>query len=58
MFDTLPPQAYESLSRSPLFPDRLGKSDEIAHLSQYLVENDYTNGECIRLDAGIRMQPR
>jgi NAD(P)-dependent dehydrogenase (short-subunit alcohol dehydrogenase family) len=58
LVDTLSPQAYEALSRSPLFPTRLGKTDEIAHLSQYIVENDYTNGECIRLDAGIRMQPR
>ncbi len=50
--------AYDSLAASPLFPQRLGAADEIAHLSQYIVENDYTNGECIRMDAGIRMQPR
>lgn len=23
-----------------------------------LMENDYLNGECIRTDAGLRMQPR
>ena len=58
LFDSLPESAYEALSKSPLYPQRLGKPDEIAHLSQFIVENDYTNGECIRMDAGIRMQPR
>ncbi len=58
LFDTLPEPAYEALSKSPLYPRRLGKPDEIAHLSQYIIENEYTNGECIRIDAGIRMQPR
>ncbi len=58
LFDTLPQEAYDSLAASPLYPKRLGKPDEIAHLSQYIVENDYTNGECIRMDAGIRMQPK
>lgn len=58
MFDQLPEPAYEALSKSPLFPQRLGTADEIAQLSQFIVENDYTNGECIRMDAGIRMQPK
>ena len=58
LFDTLPKEAYDSLAASPLYPKRLGEPDEIAHLSQYIVENDYTNGECIRMDAGIRMQPK
>jgi len=58
LFDTLPEAAYDSLVAQPLFPNRLGKPDEIAHLSQYLVENEYMNGECIRMDAGIRMQPK
>lgn len=58
LFEALPEAAFESLSRSPLFPKRLGRGDEIAHLSQYIVENDYTNGEVIRMDAGIRMQPK
>jgi len=58
LFDTLPQAAFDSLSASPLFPQRLARPDEIAHLSQFIVENDYTNAECIRMDAGIRMQPR
>lgn len=58
LFDGLPEAAVESLSKSPLFPQRLGQPAEIAHLCQYIVENEYTNGEVIRMDAGIRMQPK
>ncbi len=58
LFDSLPEAAYKSLAASPLYPQRLGKPEEIAHLSKYIVENDYTNGECIRMDGGIRMQPK
>jgi len=58
LFDTLEEKVYDSLCEQPVFPKRLGKADEIAHLAQYLVENDYTNGEVIRMDGAIRMQPR
>ncbi len=58
LFDSLPEKAYKSLEASVLNPQRLGKPDEIAHLAQSIAENDYINGECIRMDAGIRMQPR
>ena len=58
MFDGFPEELYKSLESQVLFPQRLGKPDEIAHLAQYIVENDYTNGECIRMDGAIRMQPR
>ncbi|MFT5482455.1 MAG: 3-hydroxyacyl-CoA dehydrogenase/3-hydroxy-2-methylbutyryl-CoA dehydrogenase [Halieaceae bacterium] len=46
------------LGSQVLYPKRLGRADEIAHLAQMLVENDYMNGECIRMDGGIRMQPK
>ncbi|MEO0437839.1 MAG: SDR family NAD(P)-dependent oxidoreductase [Pseudomonadota bacterium] len=58
LFESLPQDAYESLSKQPVFPQRLGKADEIAHLAKFIVENDYTNGEVIRMDGAIRMQPR
>ena len=58
MFDTLPENIFQALENSVLNPQRLGKPDEIAKTAQYLVENDYVNGECIRMDGGIRMQPR
>ena len=58
LFDALPEAVYQSLESSVLNPQRLGKPDEIAHLAQYLVENDYMNGESVRMDGGIRMQAR
>jgi NAD(P)-dependent dehydrogenase (short-subunit alcohol dehydrogenase family) len=51
-------KVVQALGNMVLFPRRLGKADEIAHLAQAIVENDYINGECIRMDGGIRMQPR
>ncbi|MGS0897363.1 SDR family NAD(P)-dependent oxidoreductase [Burkholderia stagnalis] len=58
MFDSLPQEVVLTLSESPLYPQRLGRPDEVAHLAQFIVENGYVNGECIRLDAGIRLQPK
>ena len=40
------------------FPERLGEAPEFALLARQIVENPYLNGETIRLDGGIRMQPR
>jgi len=59
--EELTPEIWEflkPLGEQVLFPKRLGDPDEIAHLAQTLVENDYMNGECIRMDGGIRMQPK
>lgn len=58
MFDSLPDNIFNALESSVLYPKRLGKTSEIAHLAQYIVENEYTNGETIRMDGGIRMTPR
>ena len=58
LFEALPEKAYAALCESPLYPKRLGRPEEIAHLSVFIVENDYMNGEVVRMDAGIRMQPR
>ena len=58
LFEALPEQAYKSLEASVCYPQRLGRPEEIAHMSVFMAENDYLNGECIRLDGAIRMQPR
>lgn len=58
MFDTIEKTYYEALEKSPVYPQRLGRTSEIAKLSAHIVDNDYINGECIRMDAGIRMQPK
>jgi NAD(P)-dependent dehydrogenase (short-subunit alcohol dehydrogenase family) len=54
----LPEPARESLATQVLYPKRLGDPDEYAHLAYHIVENDYLNGETIRVDGGIRMQPK
>ena len=41
-----------------LFPKRLGRADEFAHLVRMLIENDYMNAEVVRFDGGIRFQPK
>lgn len=46
------------LAAQVLYPQRLGLAEEITSLAVHLVENDYINGECIRMDGGIRMQPK
>ena len=49
--------------RNPLiemtqFPKRLGIPSEYAALAKHMVENPFLNGETIRLDGAIRMQPK
>ena len=58
LFNGLTPEFVESLSQSVLYPKRLGRPEEIAQLATSIIDNDYINGECIRMDGGIRMQPR
>ncbi len=58
MFNSMEQNVIDSLAATVLNPKRLGRPEEIAHTAVYIVENSYVNGECIRVDGGIRMQPR
>ena len=58
MLQGLPEPAKDSLANTVLFPRRLGEPQEIARVAQMLIENDYMNGETVRMDGGIRMQPK
>ncbi|OEH94003.1 3-hydroxyacyl-CoA dehydrogenase [Bacillus solimangrovi] len=58
MFDTLPEAAKVALGAMTPFPKRLGYPQEYAHLVKSIVENPMLNGEVIRLDGAIRMQPK
>jgi NAD(P)-dependent dehydrogenase (short-subunit alcohol dehydrogenase family) len=40
------------------FPSRLGRPEEYATLVRSVIENDMLNGEAIRLDGALRMQPK
>ena len=48
----------ESLGKQVPFPPRLGKPDEFADLVESIFRNAMINGETIRLDGAIRMQPK
>jgi len=58
MLATLPEPARISLAKQVPFPARLGRPAEYAALAAHIVENPMLNGETIRLDGAIRMQPR
>jgi hypothetical protein len=47
-----------SLGKQVPFPPRLGRPPEYAALAAHIIENPMLNGETIRLDGAIRMQPR
>jgi len=48
----------DSLVSQIPFPKRLGRAEEFAALVKHIIENDYLNGEVIRLDGALRMGPR
>jgi len=54
----LPEAARASLGKQVPFPPRLGRPTEYAALAVHIFENTMLNGETIRLDGAIRMQPR
>lgn len=58
MFDKIPAEARESLANMVPFPKRLANPSEFAKLAQHIIENEMLNGEVIRLDGAIRMQPK
>ncbi|XP_077002605.1 3-hydroxyacyl-CoA dehydrogenase type-2-like [Tamandua tetradactyla] len=62
LFDTplltnLPDKVRNVLASQVPFPSRLGDPAEYAHLVQAIIENPFLNGEVIRLDGAVRMQP-
>ena len=46
------------LEKDVLFPKRLGTPEEAASMVLEAATNSYLNGETMRVDGGIRMQPR
>jgi NAD(P)-dependent dehydrogenase (short-subunit alcohol dehydrogenase family) len=52
------PEVYAGLGKAVPFPKRLGDPSEFASLVLELTRNTYFNGQCLRLDGGIRMPPR
>ena len=48
----------ESLGRQIPFPPRLGRPEEYADTAAFIYGNAVVNGETIRIDGAIRMQPK
>ena len=47
-----------NLEKGVLFPHRLGAPEELASMVLECITNSYMNAESIRVDGGIRMQPK
>lgn len=58
MMAGMPQNVQDALGKAAPFPSRLGKPEEYALLAQSIIANPMLNGEVIRLDGAIRMQPR
>jgi NAD(P)-dependent dehydrogenase (short-subunit alcohol dehydrogenase family) len=58
MVDGMTPEVQASLAAQIPFPSRLGKPEEFAQLVASIFEIPMLNGETIRLDGAIRMQPK
>lgn len=54
----LPQDVQDGLGASIPNPARLGRPEEFAALVRAMVENDYLNGEVVRLDGALRMAPK
>ncbi len=54
----MPEEVRDALGKMVPFPSRLGRPNEYAHLARTIIENTMLNGETIRLDGAIRMQPK
>jgi NAD(P)-dependent dehydrogenase (short-subunit alcohol dehydrogenase family) len=54
----MPQEVQDALGQMVPFPPRLGKPFEYAQLAKSIIENVMLNGETIRLDGAIRMQPK
>ena len=51
-------EVQESLGKQIPFPPRLGRPEEYAAAVQFIYETTMVNGETIRVDGAIRMQPK
>jgi NAD(P)-dependent dehydrogenase (short-subunit alcohol dehydrogenase family) len=51
-------EVQESLGKQIPFPPRLGKPEEYADAVEFIYETTMVNGETIRIDGAIRMQPK
>jgi NAD(P)-dependent dehydrogenase (short-subunit alcohol dehydrogenase family) len=58
MIAGMPEEVQESLGKQVPFPPRLGAPEEYADTAAFIYGNTMVNGETIRVDGAIRMQPK
>jgi len=58
MMAGMPEEVQESLGKQVPFPPRLGLPEEYADAVAFIYGNTMVNGETIRVDGAIRMQPK
>lgn len=54
----MPQEVQDALAAGVPFPSRLGTANDYAKLVRHIIDNDLLNGEVIRLDGAIRLQPK
>jgi NAD(P)-dependent dehydrogenase (short-subunit alcohol dehydrogenase family) len=54
----LPDEMIPPLVAGNAFPKRMGKPEEYAKLALAIIDNPMLNGQCLRLDAGMRFAPK
>jgi NAD(P)-dependent dehydrogenase (short-subunit alcohol dehydrogenase family) len=54
----MPEEVQDSLGKQVPFPPRLGRPEEYADAAAFIYGNAFVNGETIRVDGAIRMQPK
>jgi len=58
MVSGMPQEVQDSLGKHVPFPPRLGRPEEYAAAAAFIYETTMVNGETIRVDGAIRMQPK
>ena len=58
MVSGMPEEVQESLGKQVPFPPRLGRPEEYADAAEFIYKTVMVNGETIRVDGAIRMQPK
>jgi NAD(P)-dependent dehydrogenase (short-subunit alcohol dehydrogenase family) len=58
LMQAMTPELRGSLAQQIPFPARFGRPPEFAALVRHIIENEYLNGEIIRLDGAVRMGTR
>jgi NAD(P)-dependent dehydrogenase (short-subunit alcohol dehydrogenase family) len=58
LFEGIAEDYRKALEANVPFPSRLGRPEEYAKLVRSIIENDMLNGEAIRLDGALHMQPK